>query len=385
MAATTQNRQKHYANWVNYVRPLQLEPDLSNAGYVEQQRALSGFAARVRFGGYGTGGKVQAGTASSALTAVGTTISLVRGANPTKLQGTEKFTPRLGQMVAGWRKSDSPVEKKLPVEVDVPEAMADRGRIKGATALVQAIGDLALIAFYFLLRVGEYTVKFRGRAPGQLSLNAKQTDQFRVRDVRLFKRCKLGTLRQLPPHAPSDDLLSADSSTLRLGNQKNGWKNVCIHQEANGCTYFCATRALARRLIYIRDHTPDRDTLLSAYWVAGERRDVNDEDIRGAIKSAATALKYPEQRGIGINQVDTHSLRGGGANALHLAGYSDRQIMKMGRWKSKTFLEYIREELGSFSTGMSRQMKKLFKYVNVSGDRWSDVTDAVVVSDYEDV
>ena len=59
--------------------------------------------------------------------------------------------------------------------------------------------------------------------------------------------------------------------------------------------------------------------------------------------------------------------------------------MKMGRWKSKTFLEYIREELGSFSTGMSRQMKKLFKYVNVSGDRWSDVTDAVVVSDYEDV
>jgi hypothetical protein len=124
---------------------------------------------------------------------------------------------------------------------------------------------------------------------------------------------------------------------------------------------------------------------LSAYWVEGDRRDVNDDDIRGAIKAAASALKYPEQRGIGINQIDTHSLRGGGANALHLAGYSDRQIMKMGRWKSKTFLEYIREELGSFSTGMSRQMKKLFKYVNVSGDRWSDVTDAVVVSDYEDV
>ena len=50
--------------------------------------------------------------------------------------------------------------------------------------------------------------------------------------------------------------------------------------------------------------------------------------------------------------------------------------MKMGRWRSKTFLEYIREELGSFSEGMTRNMKKLFKYVNVSGDRYADVTES---------
>ena len=63
-------------------------------------------------------------------------------------------------MVVGWWKSDSPVEKKFPVEVDVPKKMSDWDRIKGTTILVQAIGDLALIAFYFLLRVGEYTIKF---------------------------------------------------------------------------------------------------------------------------------------------------------------------------------------------------------------------------------
>ena len=58
-----------------------------------------------------------------ALTAVGTTIAMDVGENPTKLRGTEKFTPRLGQIVAGWRRHDSPVEKKLPVKVDVPELM----------------------------------------------------------------------------------------------------------------------------------------------------------------------------------------------------------------------------------------------------------------------
>ena len=56
----------------------------------------------------------------------------------------------------------------------------------------------------------------------------------------------------------------------------------------------------------------------------------------------------------------------------------------MSCWRSKAFLEYIREELGSFASGMSRQTKKLFKHVNVSGERRSDITDAVVVSDYED-
>ena len=55
--------------------------------------------------------------------------------------------------------------------------------------------------------------------------------------------------------------------------------------------------------------------------------------------------------------------------------------MKMGRWKSKTFIEYIREELGHFSSGMSRAMARSLKYVSVTGDRWVDVTDAVVVSD----
>ena len=70
------------------------------------------------------------------------------------------------------------MEKNLPVEVDVPEKMSEWGRIKGAIALVQAIGDLSLIAFYFLLRVGEYTVKFRSLVVVPTDANEKQTNQF---------------------------------------------------------------------------------------------------------------------------------------------------------------------------------------------------------------
>ena len=49
------------------------------------------------------------------------------------------------------------------------------------------------------------------------------------------------------------------------------------------------------------------------------------------------ALNYPSLKVIPIYIVDTHSLRSGGENSLLLAGYSDRDIQKMGRWKGETF------------------------------------------------
>ena len=56
-------------------------------------------------------------------------------------------------------------------------------------------------------------------------------------------------------------------------------------------------------------------------------------------------------------------MRSGGANALSLAGYIDRDIQKMGRWRGETFKDYIREELHCFAEGMSTAMKQ---YLNLS-------------------
>ena len=97
---------------------------------------------------------------------------------------------------------------------------------------------------------------------------------------------------------------------------------------------------------------------------------------------ATELLHYPTLKGIPITRIDTHSLRSGGANALLLSRYSDREIQKMGRWRSVTFKEYIREELNCFSDGMSKQMKRKFNFVNISGGVYSDVTSVVLVQPY---
>jgi hypothetical protein len=47
----------------------------------------------------------------------------------------------------------------MPVESDVPEYLVKCGLQPGASERVRAVDDLCLIAFYYLLRVGEYTVK----------------------------------------------------------------------------------------------------------------------------------------------------------------------------------------------------------------------------------
>ena len=110
---------------------------------------------------------------------------------------------------------------------------------------------------------------------------------------------------------------------------------------------------------------------------------MTDWDISTGLKAAATTLNYPEEKGIPIELVDTHSLRGGGANALWLAGYSDREIQKIGRWRGKTFMEYIREELACFSSGMSTRMKKRFGFMNIAGGHLQDITNTVVNTEYE--
>jgi hypothetical protein len=193
---------------------------------------------------------------------------------------------------------------------------------------------------------------------------------------------KNGILRCLPRNAPYSLIMTAESTTLKFNNQKNGWKGVCIHQEANGEAFNCPVKALVCRVIHIHENGGDHKALLSAFYLDGVCYNVTGDDVSKGLKMAATLLHCPSLRGMMIEQIDTHSLRSGGVNALALSGYSNTQIQKMGRWKGATFKEYIREELACYSTGMSSRMKQNFKFVNISGNAYNDVTGRCLEEDY---
>ena len=62
-------------------------------------------------------------------------------------------------MFAGFRKEDPATNKKSPVEVDVPEYLAEMGRFDSALKLLKYVGYNSLMAYYHLLQMGEYTIK----------------------------------------------------------------------------------------------------------------------------------------------------------------------------------------------------------------------------------
>ena len=375
--ATSKARQAYWNKWQRHCQFIRVDCRLQGVSFDEKCNAALSFAAAIRTGRFTSGGQVRAGTVSQALSAVNTTIALDRDEQPFKVKGSKDFLPLISQTLAGWAKEDPGTSKKMPVEVDVPEFLAELGRKEEADEMTKAVGDLSLMAFYFLLRVGEYTVKSTRN-------EGKQTVQFRMQDVTFFKRDKRGILSQLPRNAKDEDILAADAVTLKLDNQKNGWKGVCVSHHSNGEEYHNPTKAVGRRYIHIRQHSSSGDTFLSAYFEKdGKRRDVKDSNIRTGLKLAAGALDYMGTRGIPIEKVDTHSLRIGGANALSLNGYSAEQIKKMGRWRGDTFLEYIRESLADFSDGMSKSMSKLFGFVSLEAGVYTDVTDSTFSRDYD--
>jgi hypothetical protein len=94
-------------------------------------------------------------------------------------------------MLDGYTEADPPTQKKLPVEADVPKLLVEMGYGKSGSVQNQAIGDLSLIAFYYLLCIGEYTVKCQRDHTKQAK---KQTVQFKLEDVTFFKTDKTGIL-----------------------------------------------------------------------------------------------------------------------------------------------------------------------------------------------
>jgi hypothetical protein len=129
--------------------------------------------------------------------------------------GSEKILPAIQAMIDGYTKADPPTKKMLPVEANVPELMVEMGYGKEGSIKAQEVGDLTLIAFYYLLRIGEYTVKGKQN-------KSKQTVQFKLEDVSFFKKNKWGNLVCLPKNAPYSLISCADSTTLKLDNQKMG-------------------------------------------------------------------------------------------------------------------------------------------------------------------
>ncbi|KAG7365492.1 hypothetical protein IV203_038696 [Nitzschia inconspicua] len=159
----------------------------------------------------------------------------------------------------------------------------------------------------------------------------------------------------LHPTTPDPALSMHSGHTLYL-KPKNGRRNQVIHQEATR-DVTCPIAAIIRCIHRIRQHTSDPTTMLGTYFTGHKHvaKQVTVTDITTTLKNTVQVLGL-SQYNITPADISSHSLRAGGAMALHLGGVPAHTIKILGRWSPDTFLLHIQEQIMGFSAGLSTQM-----------------------------
>ena len=122
-------------------------------------------------------------------------------------------------MFSSFRREDPLHIPEIAIMVGVAQQVACIGLVDGATPKETTVGYLTLIAFYYLLRVGDYTRKKRRDTTRKI--------QSSFGDV-AFK--KDNTI--LSRDASYEELIEATAGTLRLSNQNNGVRGAMVHCSA---------------------------------------------------------------------------------------------------------------------------------------------------------
>jgi len=350
---TRKTRQRYWRHWVDFL-PSGFDPYLQNVDAAQQLVVLQVFAMRAREGTFGRGKRVQTGSVQAAIGAVAKTIELAGRPNPLHKPGTTNYHAALAMQTEGYRRADPEPNKQMAVPVRVPNRVFSSTRDTKDPKL-KAIGELVLIAFYFLLRVGEYTYHNTQR----------RTQQFRLRDMKFFANQQLISIDQLEANADRINLVS-----LTIENQKNGRKGDILSQHAlrKGDTACCPVKAVVARAVDMVRMKATDDTLICAFRasVSLPWQQIRSSHIVDAVKEAVKGLRLTGEAGFKISKIGSHSLRAGGAMALYLNKKSALEIQRAGRWTSNTFMEYIHCQLDVSSKGLSQAMSNDIPFMNMA-------------------
>ncbi|MGH7974259.1 MAG: hypothetical protein ACREBR_01940 [bacterium] len=313
MASTNKKKERCWRHWCEYACGMGTDEWLSNPG-TNKVRAITGFAARVRSGYYGRGKQVGVQEVTVALSAIGSTFEMDSRQNPIK-KDEKRYIKPIELQIESYRREDPAPKVHLAVPVSLVNWLSKQGQSTAASTKTAAIGDLGIIAFYYLLRVGEYTRKKQG---------STRTVQFRYKDVTFWKDGGI-----VENSSTLKILTMADAATLTIDNQKNGKRGQNIHHEAiHGNN--CPVKALARRINHLNLHSSTPETLICQHTINGRTEFIRNADMVQAVRVGVTALAL-ENSGIRPEHVGSHSLRAGGAMAMKLNGIDRDTIRKFGR------------------------------------------------------
>ena len=229
-------------------------------------------------------------------------------------------------MLAAWKKEDPPANRVKPIPISVIRRIAYIAQhLPAGSERMQATADMIIIAFFFLLRPGEYT-------------DAKSdTTPFTLGDVQLA----IGDRRLPLATASRAELDQARTASLTFTTQKNGVENEVIRHFLSGDPYLCPVKAIIRRVCHLRLHNAPLSTPLSRIYtgIGSRTQSVTPALITKTLRAAVSLLGA--DLGFLASEVSARSLRAAGAMALLVAKVDTNIIQILGRWRSDEMFRYL--------------------------------------------
>ena len=231
------------------------------------------------------------------------------------------------QFLKGIKKADAgiPVARKLPVSRR--HLLMAKERLDLHSGWGSALWAALHIGYFFMLRSNNYA------APG----GQKAFDPARIllrRDITYFIGSTATALT--PETAPLINKVTLFIKSTKTDQRGTGYARTLLRTQDPD---LCVVRALIHHCTITAD-APD-DWPVTAYYASSSRgnitRAVTTRDhVAELLKASAQAL------GESLDGYGSHSLRIGGATALHSEGVKDSEIMWFGNWSSPTYLIYCR-------------------------------------------
>ena len=190
------------------------------------------------------------------------------------------------------------------------------------------------LAFFFLLRPGEYT--------------DNDKTPFRLADVQLF----IGDTRLHLTTSPPEQLRQARFASLTFTDQKNGVRGEVIGLACSGDPFLCPVQSIIRRVLYLRSHAAPHTTPLARVITSATR--VTAAIITTCIRDAVAHIG--PSLGFLPHEVSARCLRAAGATALLLSRVDPDVIRLIGRWRLDEMLRYLHVQAYPLMKDYARQM-----------------------------
>lgn len=318
----TREHDAHWVRWSDFCHSINVDPFLRT--HDDPVPLLQIFAQRYRDGRIAPSNRqVKSRTVEDAVRAVAQAYTSLGAKDPRK-DAHNKIDFRLTRQLHSYAKADPPPIRVKPAPITLVLYILRVAHEIDITDDNQAIADAICIAFYFLLRPGEYTGTTSDDQP------------FHITDVTLF----LGTRPLDHLTSPLHELHAATSVTYTFTTQKNNNRGEQVSHGRSTHHLCCPVKATIRRLLYHRRMNTATNKPLATYYNAHNRLTaITAKDVTEVIRNAATANFH--LTGIASHELSARSLRAGGAMAMLCANIDFDTIKLLGRWYSDAMVRYL--------------------------------------------